>query len=176
MIIKSRDLPSADTLDRCYYFSLNARASILSLDMSSCLMVVALGLPCSHVSTGPSELLPHQCRESTKDWLTAHVQLINEFQIWAYIADRILRWKCAGYLVKDPAWPRWARFMVKDWMYEDKCRARGEFGGVFLVVSLGGSSAKLQTPRPQTMSAPGRRISSSHQRKRIIGPMGRMIR
>lgn len=44
----------------------------------------------------------------------------------------------AGYLMKGQGWPKFARFMVKDWMYEDKGRAHEEFGDVFLVVSPGG--------------------------------------
>ncbi len=40
--------------------------------------------------------------------------------------------------MKGHGWPRWARFMVKDWMYEDKGRAHEEFGEVFLVVSPAG--------------------------------------
>ena len=40
--------------------------------------------------------------------------------------------------MKDQGWPKWARFMVKDWMYEDKGRAHRELGDVFLVVAPGG--------------------------------------
>lgn len=40
--------------------------------------------------------------------------------------------------MRGHGWPRWARFWVKDWSYEDKGRAHAEFGEVFLVVSPGG--------------------------------------
>ncbi|KAK0634278.1 cytochrome P450 [Bombardia bombarda] len=39
--------------------------------------------------------------------------------------------------MKGKGWPKWARFMIKDWYYEDKGRAHDEFGEVFLVVSPG---------------------------------------
>jgi hypothetical protein len=76
--------------------------------------------------------------KARKTGLPYTFSLINEFQIWAYITDPLLRWKCARYLMEEQGWPRWARFMVKDWMYEDKGRAHDEFGEVFLVVSPGG--------------------------------------
>ncbi|KAK4983975.1 hypothetical protein LTR50_006885 [Elasticomyces elasticus] len=63
---------------------------------------------------------------------------LHEFEIWTYITDPILRRAYADYLMKDKGWPKWARFMIKDWMYEGKGRAHKEFGGVFLVVSPGG--------------------------------------
>lgn len=40
--------------------------------------------------------------------------------------------------MKGQGWPDWARFMVKDWHYEDKGRAHRDYGPVFLVVSAGG--------------------------------------
>jgi hypothetical protein len=63
---------------------------------------------------------------------------IHELEIWAHIADPILRWACSARILRGQGWPRWARFMVKDWHYEDKRRAHDEFGAIFLVVSFAG--------------------------------------
>ncbi|KAL9576205.1 MAG: hypothetical protein Q9212_007296, partial [Teloschistes hypoglaucus] len=42
------------------------------------------------------------------------------------------------YLLQGKGWPRWARFMIKDWPWEDKRRAHDEWGDCFLVVSPAG--------------------------------------
>lgn len=62
----------------------------------------------------------------------------HEAQTLAYVTDPLLRWLYAGYLMRGNGWPRWARFMVKDWMWEDKARAHQEYGENFLVVSSRG--------------------------------------
>ncbi|KAI8623345.1 cytochrome P450 [Xylariaceae sp. FL1651] len=64
--------------------------------------------------------------------------LIHELEPWAYLTDPFFRRYCRGHLLKEQGWPRWARFMIKDWHYEDKGRAHSEYGPVFLVVSPGG--------------------------------------
>ncbi|KAK5657386.1 hypothetical protein OQA88_2956 [Cercophora sp. LCS_1] len=63
---------------------------------------------------------------------------IHELEGLAYITDPLFRWYYRDYLLLGKGWPRWARFMVKDWHYEDRNRAHKEFGPVFLVVSPGG--------------------------------------
>ncbi|KAL4746662.1 hypothetical protein BDW72DRAFT_207140 [Aspergillus terricola var. indicus] len=63
---------------------------------------------------------------------------IHELEFWAYFTNPILRWWCADYLQQERGWPRWARFLIKDWTYEDKGRAHQEYGEVFLVVSPAG--------------------------------------
>ncbi|KAI1169151.1 cytochrome P450 [Nemania serpens] len=63
---------------------------------------------------------------------------IHELQVWAYLTDPILRWWYHDNLLAGDGWPRWARFMIKDWHYEDKRRAHEELGDIFLVVSPGG--------------------------------------
>ncbi|KAI3338270.1 cytochrome P450 [Ustulina deusta] len=60
---------------------------------------------------------------------------IHELERWAYLTDPILRWYYRGYLLQEKGWPRWARFMIKDWHYEDKGRAHREYGPLFIVVS-----------------------------------------
>lgn len=63
---------------------------------------------------------------------------VHELETSAYITTPLLRWLYADYLMQGRGWPKYARFMIKDWMYEDKGRAHAEFGDVFLVVSSGG--------------------------------------
>lgn len=63
---------------------------------------------------------------------------IHELEVSAFFTNAILRWYYHKYLIKGQGWPNWARFMVKDWHYEDKGRAHKEYGPVFLVVSAGG--------------------------------------
>jgi hypothetical protein len=77
-------------------------------------------------------------RKARQIGLPYTVSLINEFEVWPYITNPILRWKYATYLMKGQGSPSWARFMVKDWIHEGKSRAHREFGEILLVVSLGG--------------------------------------
>jgi len=63
---------------------------------------------------------------------------IHELENIAYITTAIFRWKYHEYLMEGKGWPKQARYMIKDWMYEDKCRAHAELGDVFLVVAPGG--------------------------------------
>ena len=56
-----------------------------------------------------------------------------EFETIAYITTPILRYLYSGYLMKGQGWPKWARFMIKDWPYEDKRRAHQDYGDIFLV-------------------------------------------
>jgi len=70
--------------------------------------------------------------------LSYAISPITELENIAYLTDFLLRWKYKDYLSRGEGWPHWARFMVKDWMYEDRGRAHREFGEVFLVVSPGG--------------------------------------
>ncbi|KAI0474771.1 cytochrome P450 [Xylaria cf. heliscus] len=60
---------------------------------------------------------------------------IHELERWSYVTDPILRWYYRGYLLQGKGWPRWARFMIKDWHYEDKGRAHREYGSLFIAVS-----------------------------------------
>lgn len=58
-----------------------------------------------------------------------------ETEIWGYILTPILRTVYHDHLLKEQGWPRWCRFMIKDWAWEDRRRAHDEHGDVFLVVS-----------------------------------------
>ena len=58
-----------------------------------------------------------------------------ETETIGYILTPILRWLYRDHLLLGQGWPRWCRFMIKDWSFEDKRRAHDEFGEVFLAVS-----------------------------------------
>jgi hypothetical protein len=82
--------------------------------------------------------LARNIRTARKTGLPYAVSPINELEVPAFFTDALLRWLCHEHLMKGQGWPDWARFMVKDWHYEDKGRAHQEYGPVFLVVSAGG--------------------------------------
>ncbi|KAL1623921.1 hypothetical protein SLS56_008116 [Neofusicoccum ribis] len=63
---------------------------------------------------------------------------VLETEVIGLIATPILRKAYNDYLNKDQGWPRWCRFMIKDWSWEDKRRAHDEYGDVFLCVSAEG--------------------------------------
>ena len=61
-----------------------------------------------------------------------------EFEKVAYITTPILRAIYSPGLISSDGWPRWARFLIRDWQYEDQYRAHREFGEVFLVAAPNG--------------------------------------
>jgi cytochrome P450 len=63
---------------------------------------------------------------------------VHELEGPAFITDAFLRWYYKDYLQQGKGWPHWARFMIKDWHYEDRRRATHEYGDCFLVVTPGG--------------------------------------
>jgi hypothetical protein len=77
-------------------------------------------------------------RAAQKTGLPYTISLIHELEGWAYLTDPLLRWAFRKRIMRDEGWPHWARFMVKDWHYEDRRRAHDEFGPAFLVVSPAG--------------------------------------
>jgi hypothetical protein len=79
--------------------------------------------------------LQAQIRAARQTCLPYTISFIHELEIWAYLTDPILRRACRARIMRGRGWPRWARFMVKDWHYEDRRRAHDEYGPVFLVVS-----------------------------------------
>ncbi|PIG85947.1 hypothetical protein AARAC_004474 [Aspergillus arachidicola] len=54
-----------------------------------------------------------------------------ETQVLAQIATPILRAIYLNSLDQGGGWPRWCRFMIKDWSWEDKRLAHEEYGDVF---------------------------------------------
>lgn len=82
--------------------------------------------------------LQRNISRAKKTGLPYTLSLIHELEVSAFFTNAILRWYCHKHLIKGQGWPDWARFMVKDWHYEDKGRAHTQYGSVFLVVSAGG--------------------------------------
>jgi len=60
---------------------------------------------------------------------------ILETEVIGLVFTPVLRWIYHDYLLEEKGWPRWCRFMVKDWAWEDRRRAHDEYGEVFLVVA-----------------------------------------
>ena len=58
-----------------------------------------------------------------------------ETEVIAFLLTPILRHIYHDHLNKGTGWPRWCRFIIKDWSWEDKRIAHDEFGDVFLCVS-----------------------------------------
>ncbi|KAI0532406.1 cytochrome P450 [Xylaria digitata] len=77
-------------------------------------------------------------RTARQTGLPYTISLIHELEGWAYLTDPVLRRVFRGRIMRGEGWPRWGRFMVKDWHYEDRRRAHDSFGPVFLVVSPAG--------------------------------------
>ncbi|CAG8952971.1 hypothetical protein HYFRA_00003161 [Hymenoscyphus fraxineus] len=61
-----------------------------------------------------------------------------ETQVLAQVLTPVLRAIYHEHLDKGQGWPRWCRFMIKDWTWEDKRRAFEEYGDVFILVSTEG--------------------------------------
>jgi hypothetical protein len=60
---------------------------------------------------------------------------ILETEFVGFCLTPLLRAIYHGYLDKGKGWPRWCRFIIKDWQWEDKRRAHDEYGDVFLCVA-----------------------------------------
>lgn len=58
-----------------------------------------------------------------------------ETEVLSQLATPLLRNQYLTYLEKGEGWPRWCRFMIRDWTWEDKRRAFQDYGDVFLVIS-----------------------------------------
>lgn len=58
-----------------------------------------------------------------------------ETEVCAYVLTPIFRAIYNEHLLKGEGWPKWCRFMIKNWQFEDCRRAHDEYGDVFLVVS-----------------------------------------
>ncbi|USP74921.1 putative cytochrome P450 oxidoreductase [Curvularia clavata] len=61
-----------------------------------------------------------------------------ETQVFAQLATLFLRRLYLAHLDAGKGWPRWCRFMIKDWSWEDKRLAHEEYGDTFICVSPDG--------------------------------------
>lgn len=76
--------------------------------------------------------------QAKRTGLTVIITPLLETQVLAQIATPILRAIYLNHLDLGMGWPRWCRFMIKDWSWEDKRRAHEEYGDVFILVSTEG--------------------------------------
>lgn len=58
-----------------------------------------------------------------------------ETQVLAQLVTPFLRALYSTHLDAGKGWPRWCRFMIKDWSWEDKRFAHEEYGDTFICVS-----------------------------------------
>jgi hypothetical protein len=79
--------------------------------------------------------LLHNIRLARATGLPYVITPILETEIIGQIATPVLRFIYHDYLSQGKGWPKWCRFIIKDWSWEDKRRAHDEHGDVFLCVS-----------------------------------------
>lgn len=60
---------------------------------------------------------------------------VLETEVVGLLVTPLLRYIYHDFLDKGEGWPKWCRFIIKDWQWEDKRRAHDEYGEVFLCVS-----------------------------------------
>jgi cytochrome P450 len=77
-------------------------------------------------------------QKSEKDWTAYRHYPPTGTQILAQLLTPLFRAAYLKHLDKGKGWPRWCRFMIKDWSWEDKRLAHDEYGDVFLCVSPDG--------------------------------------
>ncbi|KAL4745452.1 hypothetical protein BDW72DRAFT_208175 [Aspergillus terricola var. indicus] len=79
--------------------------------------------------------LAHNVRLARKTSLPYIITPLLETEVVALLLNPLLRYLYRDYLDRGKGWPRWCRFFVKDWAWEDKRQAHDELGDVFLCVS-----------------------------------------
>ncbi|KAL8737129.1 MAG: hypothetical protein Q9181_002000 [Wetmoreana brouardii] len=101
--------------------------------MSPFLVYLAIALVCLVVY----ELfnLVRYVRQAKATGLPYVVTPVLETETVGLLATPFLRWMYNDYLDRGSGWPRWCRFIIKDWSWEDKRRAHDEYGDVFLCAS-----------------------------------------
>lgn len=118
--------------------------------------------------------LVHNLHQARRSGLPYTLSLVTEVETWAYLTDPIIRKLYRKHLlVQQQGWPRWARFMVKDWMYEDKYRAHAELGDMFLVVSPGSIVCYVADPDlAQEVCMRRRDFIKPREKMKMIEPFG----
>lgn len=79
--------------------------------------------------------LLHNVRAAKATGLPYTISPFLEFEKIAYITTPIIRKLFDHRLLQGRGWPKWVRFTIKDWPYEDNFRAHRDFGEVFLVAA-----------------------------------------
>ncbi|KAI1098802.1 cytochrome P450 [Jackrogersella minutella] len=113
------------------------------MDLTYLILAAAI-VGCQLLYTGV--LFLHYRQAAQRSGLPYTWSLVHELQGPAFITDAILRWWYRDYLEQGKGWPRWARFMIKDWHYEDRRRATLEYGDYFLVVTPNGLICYISDP------------------------------
>lgn len=79
--------------------------------------------------------LAKNIRHAKRTGLPYTVVPVLETEVLGKLLTPVLRKVFRNRFVKNEGWPRWCRFTMLDWAWEEKRRAHNEFGEVFLVVS-----------------------------------------
>jgi hypothetical protein len=79
--------------------------------------------------------LARNVRLARKTTLPYIITPLLETEVLALLVNPLLRYVYRGYLDRGKGWPRWCRFFIKDWAWEDKRQAHDDLGDVFLCVS-----------------------------------------
>ncbi|OCL05914.1 cytochrome P450 [Glonium stellatum] len=79
--------------------------------------------------------LVHYIRLARATGLPYVITPVLETEIIGLLATPILRTIYHNHLNGGKGWPKWCRFIIKDWSWEDKRLAHDELGDVFLCVS-----------------------------------------
>ena len=118
--------------------------------------------------------LVHNLHQARRSGLHYTLSLVTEVETWAYLTDPIIRKLYRRHLLEQQkGWPGWARFMVKDWMYEDKYRAHAELGDIFLVVSPGSIVCYVADPDlAQEVCMRRRDFIKPRDKMKMIEPFG----
>lgn len=74
-------------------------------------------------------------REAKRTGLPYVIVPALETQVVGKLLTPILRKVYHDRLSRNEGWPRWCRFTMLDWAWEEKRRVHEEYGEVFLVVS-----------------------------------------
>ena len=88
--------------------------------------------------------LAENIRDARRTGLPCTVVPVLETEVLGKFLTTVLRKNFRNRFVKNEGWPRWCRFTMLDWAWEEKRRAHDEFGEAFLVVSRKESSVIAQ--------------------------------
>ena len=79
--------------------------------------------------------LARNIRDAKRTGLPYTIVPVLETEVLGKLITPILRKVFRDRLFRNEGWPRWCRFAMLDWAWEEKRRVHDEYGEVFLVVS-----------------------------------------